>query len=56
MLKTVPDKVKDKFKMLIPVGRMGTPDEVAEVVLFLASDRSSYVTGTCLEVTGGFST
>ena len=56
MLKSVPDKVKDKFKMLIPAGRMGTPEEVAEVVLFLASERSSYITGTSIEVTGGFAT
>lgn len=56
MLKAVPDKVKNKFKMLIPAGRTGRPEEVAEVVLFLASERSSYVTGTSIEVTGGFAT
>jgi len=41
-------------KMLdIPLGRAGEPDEVAKVALFLASDLSSYVTGTTVEVTGG---
>lgn len=36
-----------------PLGRVGTPEEVAEAVLFLASERSSFVTGTCLVVDGG---
>jgi 3-oxoacyl-[acyl-carrier protein] reductase len=37
----------------IPSGRMGTPEEVAEVVTFLASERASWVTGVCLVVDGG---
>jgi 3-oxoacyl-[acyl-carrier protein] reductase len=37
----------------IPMGRAGEPSEVAQVVLFLASDMSSYLTGTVLEITGG---
>jgi NAD(P)-dependent dehydrogenase (short-subunit alcohol dehydrogenase family) len=36
------------------VGRLGTPDEVAGVICFLASDRSSYVTGTSIDVNGGW--
>ena len=37
----------------VPMGRAGEPSEVAGVALFLASDLSSYMTGTVLEVTGG---
>jgi len=55
MVATIPDKVINMIKGLIPLGRVGQPEEIAEVVLFLASDRSSYVTGSCIEVTGGFS-
>ena len=37
----------------IPMKRKGSPEEVAEAILFLASPKSSYITGTVLEVSGG---
>jgi len=41
------------MKELIPLGRFGEPEDVANVVLFLASDASSYVTGQVLSTCGG---
>jgi NAD(P)-dependent dehydrogenase (short-subunit alcohol dehydrogenase family) len=40
---------------LVPIGRIGTPDEQAEAALFLASDAASFITGQTLTVDGGFS-
>ncbi|MBA3841714.1 MAG: glucose 1-dehydrogenase [Actinobacteria bacterium] len=51
---TLADPVKvQRLQEIVPLQRMGTPEEVAEVVLFLASDRSSYVTGSTYFVDGG---
>lgn len=41
------------YKKMVPMRRFGTPEEVAEAVLFLASKKASYITGTVLEVDGG---
>ncbi|KAM6899289.1 (3R)-3-hydroxyacyl-CoA dehydrogenase [Xenentodon cancila] len=53
MTEKVPEKVLSKIKSLVPLGRMGDPEEVADVCAFLASDDSRYVTGASVEVTGG---
>jgi len=47
------EQFKTSFVSTIPLGRMGTPDEIAKAVSFLASDDSSYVTGIELFVDGG---
>jgi 3-oxoacyl-[acyl-carrier protein] reductase len=46
--------VQKRTEALIPAARLGTPEEFADVVTFLASERASYVTGTTLQVDGGF--
>jgi NAD(P)-dependent dehydrogenase (short-subunit alcohol dehydrogenase family) len=47
------DALQDQVKVRIPTKRLGTPDEVADVVLFLASPTSSYITGQCITIDGG---
>lgn len=53
MMATVPDKVLDPIRQRTPLGRLGKPQEIANAVLFLASDESSYVNGHVLSVNGG---
>ncbi|XP_020829791.1 (3R)-3-hydroxyacyl-CoA dehydrogenase isoform X1 [Phascolarctos cinereus] len=53
MTKKVPQKVLEQIMPQIPMGHLGVPEDVADVVAFLASDDSGYITGTTLEVTGG---
>jgi len=53
MVEHVPDKVVEKIKGQIPLGRLGRPEEVARVVHFLCADASSYITGQAWAVNGG---
>ena len=53
MFDEVPEKVKEKFLQRIPLGRLGTPEDVARLHLFLASDEASYMTGQTVFCDGG---
>lgn len=53
MTAVLPQKVKDAILAQIPQKRMGTPEDVAETVAFLASDKASYITGQTILVDGG---
>lgn len=53
MLKTVPEHLLEKFAGQTMLKRLGKPEEIAEVITFLASDASSYITGTVIDANGG---
>lgn len=53
MTKSLPDKVKDEILKSIPMKKMGNPKEVANLVLFLSSNLSDYITGQVINVDGG---
>jgi 3-oxoacyl-[acyl-carrier protein] reductase len=53
MTDVLPDKVKEELKTRIPLGRMGSPRDVAAAIVFLASDEAAYITGHVLNVNGG---
>jgi len=53
MTKVLPDEVKQKILASVPLGRMGTPEDIAAAVKFLASEDASYITGQVLAVNGG---
>lgn len=50
------DMDESQLKMMVPMGRFGNPEEVAEAVAFLAGEKASYVTGTVINVNGGLYT
>ena len=53
MTRALGDEVREKWTAQVPLGRLGTPEEVASAVCFLASDEASYITGQVLAVNGG---
>ena len=53
MVQSVPEKVLESIVSQIPVGRLGTGDEIADMVAFLAGERAGYVTGATLALNGG---
>ncbi|MXW97080.1 MAG: SDR family oxidoreductase [Acidimicrobiaceae bacterium] len=50
---TTPDEVIEEFAAEIPLGRFAEPDEIAQAVVFVASERASYITGQSISVDGG---
>jgi 3-oxoacyl-[acyl-carrier protein] reductase len=48
------DAVLRRTELMVPLGRLGSPEEFGDVVAFLASDRASYITGATLQVDGGY--
>jgi 3-oxoacyl-[acyl-carrier protein] reductase len=56
MTDSLPDEQKETLASQIPMGRLGTADEVAKAVLFLAGDGGSYITGQTIHVNGGMYT
>ena len=50
----LPDSVLQELVDQVPLGRLATPEEVAPAVVFLASDHAAYITGTTLNVSGGW--
>ena len=53
ILDTIPEKVLEQLKQRVPLHRLGTPEDVANVYAFLASDEASYINGAVIEVSGG---
>lgn len=53
ILETIPDKVLEQLRERVPLRRLGTPEEIANVYAFLASDEASYINGAVIEVSGG---
>jgi 3-oxoacyl-[acyl-carrier protein] reductase len=53
MTKTLPEEQQAALKTQIPLGRLGSPEDIAHAVAFLASPQAGYITGTTLHVNGG---
>jgi len=53
MVRAVPEKVLEKIVARIPVGRLGSPEDIARAVMFLVADEAGFITGSTLDVNGG---
>jgi acetoacetyl-CoA reductase len=53
MVMAVPEKVREQIIAQIPVGRLGTPEEIARCVVFLASEEAGFITGSTITANGG---
>jgi 3-oxoacyl-[acyl-carrier protein] reductase len=53
MTNALDPELQEQMRAQIPVGRFGTPEEVAELVVFLASDHAAYITGHVIHINGG---
>jgi 3-oxoacyl-[acyl-carrier protein] reductase len=53
ILNTIPDKVLEQMTERVPLRRLGTPEDIANVYAFLASDEAAYINGAVIEVAGG---
>lgn len=53
MIRVTSDQENEEFRLRTPLGRLGTPEDVANAVVFLASDKASFITGEILDVNGG---
>ena len=54
MLNRLSAEKKSYFISLVPAKRVGTPEEIAHAIVFLASDKASFITGASIAVDGGF--
>ena len=54
MTDKIPKDVMDKIVDSIPVGRLAEPSEIARAIVFLADEKSSYITGQVMGINGGF--
>jgi 3-oxoacyl-[acyl-carrier protein] reductase len=53
ILNSIPHKVLEQMTERVPLRRLGTPEDIANVYAFLASDEASYINGAVIEVAGG---
>jgi cis-4-hydroxycyclohexanecarboxylate dehydrogenase len=54
LLNKLPEATRQDMLLRQPIGRLGRPEEIAQVVAFLASDRASIITGACINADGGY--